>query len=360
LFVSLFSTGTISIFAVVTWAVPPFLLVCIPLLFIYKTVQSYYLATSREIKRIDAITKSPIFAMFGETLAGVATIRAFGEQVSTQIIGTHSINFHSFVSSSQGRFIAENETKVDRNLEACFASIGANRWLAVRLESIGHVMILTVAWLVVTNLAVSKPLDSGMVGVLMSYALSITQSLGWLVRVATDVETNIVSCERVIEYTKLKSEGPWETVEHHQPSPNWPEKGEIVYEGVECRYRDGLDLVLKGVDFKVQAQEKIGICGRTGAGKSTITLSLFRLIEKSAGRILIDGVDISQIGLNDLRSKISIIPQDSQCFEGSVRVNLDPEGSRTDEELWRVLEQSKLKGHIQSLVSSMDDMISLR
>ncbi|KAA1064369.1 hypothetical protein PGTUg99_020301 [Puccinia graminis f. sp. tritici] len=330
------AAGTISIFAVVSWAVPPFLLVCVPLLFVYKSVQSYYLATSREIKRIDAITKSPIFAMFGETLAGVATIRAFAEQ---------------------GRFVAENETKVDRNLEACFASISSNRWLAVRLESIGHVMILTVASLVVTNLAASKPLDSGMVGVLMSYALSITQSLGWLVRVATDVETNIVSCERVIEYTQLKSEGPWETVEHHRPSSNWPEKGEIVYEGVECRYRDGLDLVLKGVDFKVQAQEKIGICGRTGAGKSTITLSLFRLIEKSVGRILIDGVDISQIGLNDLRSKISIIPQDSQCFEGSVRVNLDPEGSKTDEELWRVLEQSKLKGHIQSLEGGLDAKI---
>ncbi|KAA1102965.1 hypothetical protein PGT21_001583 [Puccinia graminis f. sp. tritici] len=330
------TAGVVSVVAVVSWAVPPFLLVCIPLLLIYKGIQSYYLATSREIKRIDAITKSPIFAMFGETLTGVATIRAFGEQ---------------------GRFVTENETKVDRNQEACFASIGANRWLAVRLELIGNVMILTAASLAVTSLVASKPLDSGMVGVLMSYALSITQSLNWLVRSATEVETNIVSCERVVEYTKLKQEGPWETDEHHRPNPSWPEKGEIVYEGVECRYRDGLDLVLKGVDFKVQAQEKIGICGRTGAGKSTITLSLFRLIEKAAGRILIDGVDISQIGLNDLRSKISIIPQDSQCFEGSLRANLDPEGSKTDEELWKVLEHSKLKAHIQSLEGGLDARI---
>ncbi|WAQ87113.1 hypothetical protein PtA15_8A14 [Puccinia triticina] len=330
------SAGVVSVVAVVSWAVPPFLLVCIPLLLIYKGIQSYYLATSREIKRIDAITKSPIFAMFAETLTGVATIRAFGEQ---------------------GRFVVENETKVDRNQEACFASIGANRWLAVRLELIGNVMILTAASLAVTSLAASKPLDSGMVGVLMSYALSITQSLNWLVRSATEVETNIVSCERVVEYTKLKQEGPWETDEHHRPSPSWPEKGEIVYEGVECRYRDGLDLVLKGVDFKVQAQEKIGICGRTGAGKSTITLSLFRLIEKAGGRILIDGVDISQIGLNDLRSKVSIIPQDSQCFEGSLRANLDPEGLKTDEELWKVLEHSKLKAHIQSLEGGLDARI---
>lgn len=330
------SASVVSVVAVVSWAVPPFLLVGIPLLLIYKSIQSYYLATSREIKRIDAITKSPIFAMFGETLTGVATIRAFGEQ---------------------GRFVEENESKVDRNQEACFASIGANRWLAVRLELIGNILILTAASLAVTSLVASKPLDSGMIGVLMSYALSITQSLNWLVRSATEVETNIVSCERVVEYTKLKQEGPWETDEHHRPNPSWPEKGEIVYEGVECRYRDGLDLVLKGVDFKVQPQEKIGICGRTGAGKSTITLSLFRLIEKAAGRILIDGVDISQIGLNDLRSKISIIPQDSQCFEGTLRDNLDPEGSKTDEELWMVLEHSKLKAHIQSLEGGLDARI---
>ncbi|PLW17293.1 hypothetical protein PCASD_18374 [Puccinia coronata f. sp. avenae] len=328
--------NVVSVVAVVSWAVPPFLLVGIPLLLIYKSIQSYYLATSREIKRIDAITKSPIFAMFGETLTGVATIRAFGEQ---------------------GRFVADNETKVDRNQEACFASIAANRWLAVRLELIGNVLILTAASLAVTSLVASKPLDSGMIGVLMSYALSITQSLNWLVRSATEVETNIVSCERVVEYTKLKQEGPWESDEHHRPHPSWPEKGEIIYEGVECRYRDGLDLVLKGVDFKVQPQEKIGICGRTGAGKSTVTLSLFRLIEKAAGRILIDGVDISQIGLNDLRSKISIIPQDSQCFEGTLRANLDPEGSKTDEELWRVLEHSKLKAHIQSLEGGLDARI---
>jgi ABC-type multidrug transport system fused ATPase/permease subunit len=240
---------------------------------------------------------------------------------------------------------------VDHNHEACFASIGANCWLAVRLEFIGNVLILTAASLSVTSLVAGKSLDSGMVGVLMSYALSITQSLNWLVKSAAEVETNIVSCERVIEYTKLKQEGPWESDQQHRPNPSWPKKGEIVFQDVQCRYRDGLDVVLKGVDFKVQAQEKIGICGRTGAGKSTIALSLFRLVEKAAGRILIDGVDISHIGLNDLRSKISIIPQDSQCFEGTWRANLDPEGSKTDEELWRVLEHCKLKPHIQSLVS---------
>ncbi|MBW0487072.1 hypothetical protein O181_026787 [Austropuccinia psidii MF-1] len=330
------SASVISVVAVVSWTLPPFLAVCIPLMLVYRSVQIYYLATSRELKRIDATTKSPIFALFGETLAGMATIRAYGEQ---------------------GRFIGENEFKVDRNQQAYFASIASNRWLGVRLEMIGNILILTAALLSVSGLASSITLDSGMVGVLMSYVLSITQSLNWLVRSATEVETNIVSCERVIEYTKLKQEATFETDEHHKPGPNWPDKGAVDYEDYQCKYRDELDLVLKGVNFKVKPQEKIGICGRTGAGKSTITLSLFRLIEKFGGRIMIDGIDISQIGLRDLRSKISIIPQDSQCFEGTLRDNLDPEGIKTDEELWKALEHSRLKSHIQSLEGGLDGKI---
>ncbi|CAH7687177.1 hypothetical protein PPACK8108_LOCUS21917, partial [Phakopsora pachyrhizi] len=326
----------ISVIGVVVWGVPPILVILIPLLFVYKRIQSYYLATSRELKRIDAVTKSPIFAMFGETLNGVATIRAFGEQ---------------------SRFIGENQLRVDRNQEAYYASIGANRWLAVRLELIGNSLILTAAFLSVISVVTKSGLDSGLVGVLMSYAFSITQSLNWLLRSITEVETNIVSCERVIEYTDLKQEGPFETNESSLPPPEWPDKGEIEFNNVECKYREELDLVLKGVSFKTKACEKVGICGRTGAGKSTITLSLFRVIEKSKGEIKIDGVEIKDIGLHTLRSRVSIIPQDPQCFEGSLRENLDPEGNRTDDELWRVLEQSRLKSHIQGLEGGLDAKI---
>ncbi|PLW46988.1 hypothetical protein PCANC_06527 [Puccinia coronata f. sp. avenae] len=330
------SISVVSTIAIVSWAVPPFLLVVVPLLLIYKRIQSCYLATSREIKRVDAVTKSPIFAMFGETLMGVGTIRAF---------------------RAQGRFVADNEANVDRNQEACFTLVGADRWLAVRLELIGNVLILSAACLAVTSLVTRRPLDSGMIGVLMSYAASTTQTLDYLVRSATEVETNIVSCERMVEYMQLEQEGPWETAAHNRPHPSWPEGGEIVFEGVACRYRDGMEEVLKGVNLRVHAHEKIGICGRTGAGKSTLTSLLSRLMDPSAGRILVDGLDISTIGLHDLRARIAVVPQDAQCFQGSWRDNLDPEGAQTDEQLWGAVEDCALKAHIESLEGGLDARI---
>ncbi|EGG02490.1 uncharacterized protein MELLADRAFT_38572, partial [Melampsora larici-populina 98AG31] len=306
--------GVVTVVAVVSWTVPTFLFICIPLLLIYKQIQSYYLATLRELKRIDTVTKSPIFAMLGETLNGLATIHAFGHQVSD----TNNLN----------------NCRLDQNQEAYFGSIVSNRWLAVWLELIGSLMIVSAAALAVSGVIANvNGLDSGMVGILMSYALSITQSLNWLVRSVTEVETNIVSCECVLEYSKIAPEGVNENNQNLEPEPEWPSRGEICFENVEACYRPELDLVLKGVSFTANAGEKVGICGRMGAGKLTITLSIFRLINLSSGRITIDGVNISTLSLSGLRSQMLIIPQDSQCFEGTLRENLAPSGIVSDEKL---------------------------
>lgn len=163
--------------------------------------------------------------------------------------------------------MSENESRLDRNQEAYFASIVSNRWLAIRLELIGNVMIVSAASLAISGVARGAGLDSGLVGILMSYALSTTQSLNWLVRTATEVETNIVSCERVIEYTDLLPEGLNENNTNTEPEPEWPTLGEVRFEDVKARYRPELDLVLKGVSFTAKAGEKVGICGRTGAGE---------------------------------------------------------------------------------------------
>ncbi|KDE07748.1 hypothetical protein MVLG_02020 [Microbotryum lychnidis-dioicae p1A1 Lamole] len=326
------AASVIGMVAVISTAAPAFLFILVPIGFIYKRVQTYYLATSRELKRLDATTKSPIFASFQETLGGVATIRAYRQSA---------------------RFIAENEARVDRNQEAYFPSINCNRWLAVRLEFLGSNIIFFTALLCVIALVRNRNVDAGLIGIALSYALSTTQTLNWIVRSATEVETNIVSVERVQEYIELKPEAPL-YIQNTEPDASWPQSGSLKYDHVAARYRENLDLVLRDVSFEIKGGEKVGVCGRTGSGKSTLTMVLYRVIEAEQGVVSIDGVDVSKIGLHCLRSRMSIIPQDSQCFEGNLRENLDPAGKSSDSQLWAALEQCRLKEHVESMEGKLE------
>lgn len=301
--------------AVISITTPAFVALIIPLSLAYYYIQRYYLRTSRELKRLDSVSRSPIYAHFQETLGGISTIRAYRQQQ---------------------RFEMENEWRVDANLRAYFPSISANRWLAVRLEFIGAIVILAAASFAIITVAGGKPLSPGWVGLAMSYALQITTSLNWIVRQTVEVETNIVSVERVLEYAALPSEAP-EIIPSRRPAASWPAKGEVDFVGYSTRYREGLDLVLKNINLDIKSHEKIGVVGRTGAGKSSLTLALFRLIEPTTGHIGIDNVNTSSIGLLDLRRRLAIIPQDAALFEGTVRDNLDPGHVRDDDELWTVL-----------------------
>lgn len=180
-----------------------------------------------------------------------------------------------------------------------------------------------------------------MVGLAMSYALQITTSLNWIVRQTVEVETNIVSVERVLEYARLPSEAP-EIIPGHRPPVAWPAHGAVKFHNFSTRYRPGLDLVLKNINLDIKSHEKIGVVGRTGAGKSSLTLSLFRLIEPDTGNISIDDLNTSTIGLLDLRRRLAIIPQDAALFEGTVRDNLDPGHVHDDTELWSVLGECRI------------------
>lgn len=225
---------------------------------------------------------------------------------------------------------------MDANLRAYFPSINANRWLAVRLEFIGSFIILAAAAFAVISVSTGSGLSAGMVGLAMSYALQITQSLNWIVRQTVEVETNIVSVERVLEYARLPSEAP-EIVSKNRPKISWPSQGAVDFNNYSTRYRSGLDLVLKNINLNIKAHEKIGVVGRTGAGKSSLTLALFRIIEPVTGNISIDNLNTSTVGLLDVRRRLAIIPQDAALFEGSVRDNLDPGHVHDDTELWSVL-----------------------
>jgi ATP-binding cassette subfamily C (CFTR/MRP) protein 1 len=323
--------------AVISTSTPVFIALIVPLSGVYYWVQRYYLRTSRELKRLDSVSRSPIYAHFQESLGGITTIRAYRQQL---------------------RFAMENEWRVDANLRAYFPSINANRyvfrtslriillltldrWLAVRLEFLGSLIILSAAGFATISVSTGSGLSAGLVGLAMSYALQITQSLNWIVRQTVEVETNIVSVERVLEYARLPSEAP-EVIHRNRPPISWPASGAVQFNNYSTRYREGLDLVLKGVNLDIKPHEKIGVVGRTGAGKSSLTLALFRIIEPSEGNISIDALNTSTIGLLDLRRRLAIIPQDAALFEGTIRDNLDPGHVHDDTELWSVLGESSI------------------
>ncbi|CDR46108.1 CYFA0S22e00100g1_1 [Cyberlindnera fabianii] len=327
-------TLTIIVICYSTWQ---FTFMVVPLLFVYLLYQKYYMMTSRELRRLDSVTRSPIYAHFQETLAGTSTIRGF---------------------SQEKRFEHINQSRVDNNMSAYFPSVNTNRWLAVRLEFLGSLIILGAAASSIFTLKYGS-ITSGLVGLSVSYSLQITQALNWIVRMTVEVETNIVAVERVNEYSRLEPEAA-EIIEP-RPAASWPEKGEIVFKDYSTRYREGLDLVLKNINIKINPKEKIGIVGRTGAGKSSLTLALYRIIEAASGEILIDGVPTNTVGLEDLRHKLSIIPQDSQVFEGTIRDNIDPTNQYTDEEIWNALELSHLKQHVIAMSDTnegLDVMLS--
>jgi ATP-binding cassette, subfamily C (CFTR/MRP), member 1 len=320
---------------VISTSTPVFIALIVPLGALYMWIQKYYLRTSRELKRLDSISRSPIYAHFQESLSGISTIRAYRQTK---------------------RFALENEWRVDANLRAYFPSISSNRWLAVRLEFIGSIIILAAASFAIISVATGSGLSAGLVGLAMSYALQITQSLNWIVRQTVEVETNIVSVERVLEYARLPSEAP-EIISKHRPPVSWPPKGAVSFNGYSTRYRPGLDLVLKNINLSIKSHEKVGVVGRTGAGKSSLTLALFRIIEPVQGDVTIDDLSTSSIGLLDLRRRLAIIPQDAALFEGTVRDNLDPGHVHDDTELWSVLDHARLREHVASMPGQLDATI---
>uniref|UniRef100_UPI003AAA51D4 multidrug resistance-associated protein 1 n=1 Tax=Centroberyx gerrardi TaxID=166262 RepID=UPI003AAA51D4 len=315
--------------AIILVATPLVAIIIPPLGLLYFFVQRFYVASSRQLKRLESVSRSPVYTHFNETLLGTTVIRAFGEQQ---------------------RFIHESDHRVDHNQKAYYPSIVANRWLAIRLEFVGNCIVSFAALFAVMA---RENLSPGIMGLSISYALQLTASLTWLVRMSSEMETNIVAVEKVKEYSDTEKEAEWT----HQPSsllPGWPTDGYIDIRGLGLRYREDQDLAIRNITVTIQGGEKVGIVGRTGAGKSSLTLGLFRIIEAAEGQIFIDGVDIAQLGLHELRSRITIIPQDPVLFSGSLRMNLDPFDGYSDEEVWRALELA----HLKSFVSGLPDKLN--
>lgn len=317
-------SGVITTLFIISYSTPVFLAVLIPLGVFYYFVQRFYIVTSRQLKRIDSIRRSPIYAHFSETLSGTSSIRAY---------------------KASDKFIEHSDQLIDENNMAYYPNIVSNRWLGIYLEIIGNIIVFFAGLFAVVQ---RNSIDAGIAGLSVSYALQVTGSLNMFVRMTCDLETYIVAVERVKEYTHCQTEAAT-IVEGNRPDTDWPTQGHVTFKNYTTRYRSGLDLVLKGIDCSFRPGEKVGIVGRTGAGKSSLTLALFRIIEAAGGNIIIDDIDISKIGLKDLRSKLTIIPQDPVLFSGTLRMNLDPFDKYQDEAIWSSLEQSYLKSFVESL-----------
>uniref|UniRef100_A0A8C0VM35 ABC-type glutathione-S-conjugate transporter n=1 Tax=Cyanistes caeruleus TaxID=156563 RepID=A0A8C0VM35_CYACU len=322
----------ISTLIVICLATPFFTVVIVPLSIFYYFVLRFYVSTSRQLRRLDSVTRSPIYSHFGETVSGLSVIRAYGHQE---------------------RFLKQNEITMDINQKSVYSWIISNRWLAIRLEFVGSLVVFFSALLAVIA---KDTLEGGIVGLSVSSALNVTQTLNWLVRTSSELETNIVAVERVHEYMKVKNEAPWVTKK--RPPRGWPSRGEIQFVDYKVRYRPELDLVLQGITCSIGSTEKVGVVGRTGAGKSSLTNCLFRVLEAAGGKIIIDDVDIATIGLHDLRNNLTIIPQDPVLFTGTLRMNLDPFDQYSDEEVWKALELAHLKTYVQGLPEGLLHLVS--
>merc|ERR1711871_1531614 len=338
-----------------------FLAVLAPLGYLYYRAQKFFRKSSTEIQRLESISKSPIYANFSETLNGIATVRAFGDQEV---------------------FIKELEKNANNNTVANILLLIGFQWLAIRLDMIGSITSFFVA---AVALGTKDMIPAGYVALALSYSFDMSGYLKYAVRMVAQVEANMNSVERVSHYAfnlepevdtldpkailkKGKKKDDDDSGEESSslvtsvvppvtiPPENWPSKGEIKAENVFMSYSDGPD-VLKGLDFTVKGMEKVGIAGRTGSGKSSLMVALFR-IENFRGSITIDGIDTKSIPLKVLRSKLGIIPQDPVMFAATVRFNLDPLNIYTDEEIWAVLDKVDMKKVIQSLPEMLEDKVS--
>ncbi|KAH9298212.1 hypothetical protein KI387_029894, partial [Taxus chinensis] len=323
--------GIIGVMSKVTWQV---LVLFVPMALGSLWMQKYYMASSRELVRIVGIQKAPIIHHFGESIAGAATIRGFGQEQ---------------------RFMKRILCLFDCYARPFFYSFAAIEWLCLRME-----LLSTCVFAFSMALLVSFPvgtIDPSMAGLAVTYGLTLNARQSRWILSLCKLENRIISIERIQQYSCIPSEAPL-MIENSRPPASWPFEGTVDIENLHVKYKENLPKVLHGVTCKFIGGEKIGIVGRTGSGKSTLIQALFRMVEPVDGKIVIDGLDISTIGLHDLRSRLGIIPQDPALFEGTIRFNLDPLEEHSDNEIWEALDKCQLGDLVREKDTKLDSLVT--
>ncbi|XP_057372866.1 ATP-binding cassette sub-family C member 5-like [Daphnia carinata] len=321
-----------SIFFVVL-AVPWFLVALVVLSFIFSLYSRVFRRGLRDLTRLEHVSRSPIYSHVDATINGLSTVHAFGKQ---------------------RHFISKYMILQDENASAYFLLNCSHRWLSVRLDFITVCGMAVTAGLIV---ALRGTIPAASAGLALAYASQLSGIMQYVVRLACETESRFTSVQRMHTYLiTLESEDP-AIVKDQRPPLDWPTKGSIQFSNVKMRYRHNLPLVLDGVSFDIEPQAKIGIVGRTGSGKSSLGVALFRLVDLSSGVIKIDGINISEMGLEDLRSKLSIIPQDPVLFIGTIRYNLDPFQKYSDDAIWEAVERTNMKEKVKALPGQLDSPV---
>ncbi|XP_077538722.1 multidrug resistance-associated protein 1-like isoform X3 [Haemaphysalis longicornis] len=324
-------SDVLGILLLISIYIPAFMIAVLPCALVYIVVQKLFVRTFRQLQRLESVSRSPVFNCVAETVPGVQTIRAYAVQRG---------------------FVELSDSLLGRWVSCSFHLMAAERWLTVRLNFVGNAVTLVTACLLVQGRELVGPAT---VGLTLLYALKVTDALNYLVRFTAELENSLIAVERLHEYTRTPTEAEWRV--SPAPSPEWPQDGAVQFVNFSVRYRPDLELVLKNINLEVHPSEKVGLVGRTGSGKSSLTLSLFRIVEAAEGKIVIDGVDIAHIGLHDLRSKITIIPQDPVLFCGSLRMNVDPKCEHSDEQIWAALDKAHLKDFFENKSEKLNFLV---
>uniref|UniRef100_A0A8C4FH52 ATP-binding cassette, sub-family C (CFTR/MRP), member 9 n=1 Tax=Dicentrarchus labrax TaxID=13489 RepID=A0A8C4FH52_DICLA len=326
----------LSAIGVISIITPAFLIALVPLAVAFYFIQKYFRVASKDLQDLDDSTQLPLLCHFSETAEGLTTIRAFRHEA---------------------RFKQRMLELTDTNNTAYLFLSAANRWLEVRTDYLGAVIVLTAAGASIWSSLYNLP-RGGLVGLGLTYALTVTNYLNWVVRNLADLEVQMAAVKKVNSFLGTESENYEGSMGASQVPENWPQEGEIKIQDLCVRYDPMLKPVLKHVNAYIEPGQKVGICGRTGSGKSSLSLAFFNMVDIFEGKIVIDGIDICKLPLQTLRSRLSIILQDPVLFSGSIRFNLDPERTCTDDRLWEALEIAQLKNMVKALPGGLDAVVT--